>query len=243
MDGSTRGLVGGSFSLEQLDHESLTSLLDASVEEDLNLFDVRRVLGSSECELALDWLERVSHQLSTMFQVLSQQRLFTRQLTDRNKERGTDDTVEVEHVEREEVDFDGDVFRLDVLPLPPAQFLEGKETLLIRAPSDRFGINDERLDTLPDTLLTHSSVRYRMRGMGTYLGQLLDDIGVLDTHILAVPREDLDRASLEVMDLRSLSVVLVLAGELLAFEPIEHFGDRLRGLGEHGLERDTCENG
>lgn len=75
--------------------------------------------------------------------------------------------------------------------------------------------------------------------VGTYLRQLLDDVRVLDTHVLTIPREDLDRSSFEVMDLSALSIVLVLAGELLAFESIEHFGDGLCRLGEHRLERDT----
>lgn len=84
-------------------------------------------------------------------------------MTDRYTEgEKTDYAVEVEHIEGKEVDFDGNVLRLDVLPLPPAQFLEGKKTILLRTPSDSLCINDKRLDALLDALFTHSSVRSRI---------------------------------------------------------------------------------
>ena len=73
--------------------------------------------------------------------------------------------------------------------------------------------------------------------------ELSDELGVLDRHVLAVAAEDAHAAVLEEVDLGALAVVLVLAREVLALEPVEHLRDGLGRLGEHGLERDACERG
>ena len=77
----------------------------------------------------------------------------------------------------------------------------------------------------------------------THLWQLRDKLGVLDRHVFAVAREDADAAIFEVVDLRPLAVVFVLARELLALEAVEHFRDGFRRFRQHGLERNTCESG
>jgi hypothetical protein len=64
---------------------------------------------------------------------------------------------------------------------------------------------------------------------------VLEEIWVLDAHILAVPGENC-QLSIVVVNLCTLSIVLVLAGELLALEAVEDLRDCLRRLGEHGLE-------
>jgi len=69
---------------------------------------------------------------------------------------------------------------------------------------------------------------------------LVDEIRVLDRHVLRVAREDAQLAVVEAVDLRALAVVLELAGELAILEAVEDLGDRLGRLGEHGLERDAC---
>lgn len=51
--------------------------------------------------------------------------------------------IQVQQIESKQVNFDLDILGLDVLPLPPTKFLEGKETFLIFIPSDSFGVDHE----------------------------------------------------------------------------------------------------
>lgn len=67
--------------------------------------------------------------------------------------------------------------------------------------------------------------------------QLLDQVRILLAHVLRVPAEHRDAPVGQPVHLRALAVVLVLAREPLALEPVEHLADRLRGLRQHRLQR------
>lgn len=71
---STR-LVTRAFALEHLDHEPLASVLDRLIEEDLDLVDRRGVVRLGERELALDGLQVLAQEETTISQVLLQERL------------------------------------------------------------------------------------------------------------------------------------------------------------------------
>lgn len=76
MNTSATRLVARALSLEHLDHQPFAAILDALVEEDLDVLDVRRVVRSRECKLSFDGFERFVEQLPTPVKVLSQQRLW-----------------------------------------------------------------------------------------------------------------------------------------------------------------------
>lgn len=61
-------------------------------------------------------------------------------------------SIEIEEIEREQVDFDGDVLRFDVLPLPATEILERQKPVLLWIPRDRLGINHERSNSFFDSL-------------------------------------------------------------------------------------------
>lgn len=111
---------------------------------------------------------------------------------------------------------------------------------------------------------TKMRIREREGRVETYPRQLNHQIGILDAHVLRVSTEDGEgsigfsmnlfpkpeprvsfvlfrrrRGRKKQTNLSSLSIVLVLARELLPFEPIENLGDGLGRFGEHGLERHT----
>lgn len=46
-----------SFALEQFDHQPFTAVFDTVVKEDLNILDIRCILGSSECKFPFDRME------------------------------------------------------------------------------------------------------------------------------------------------------------------------------------------
>lgn len=74
----------------------------------------------------------------------------------------------------------------------------------------------------------------------TYPGDLLNEIGILCTHVFRITTEDSKLSVLQKMNLGSFSVIFVLASELLSFEAIEHFSDSLGWLGQHWLEWNAC---
>lgn len=129
--------------------------------------------------------------------------------------------VQVQQIKGKDVDLDLDILCLDVLPLPLAQLLERQDLAHFLVPCDRLRVEHEALRLLFDSLL-----------------HVFDEIRVLDTHVFAVPRED-GQLAVIVVNLRSLSIVLVLAGELLPFEPVQHFCNRFGRLGQHRLQRYT----
>jgi hypothetical protein len=61
-------------------------------------------------------------------------------------------SIQVEQIESKEVNFDFDVFYLDVFPLPRRKFLELEQTFLFGVPSDSFAIDHERFCTFFDAL-------------------------------------------------------------------------------------------
>lgn len=66
--------------------------------------------------------------------------------------------------------------------------------------------------------------------------QLFDQIRVLLAHILRVAAKHPNRAVGEQVYLRSLAVILILAGEAFVLKAIQHLPDRLCWLGKHGLQ-------
>lgn len=70
----------------------------------------------------------------------------------------------------------------------------------------------------------------------THVWQLLDEIGILFTHILRIPAKYPDTTTVKLVNLCALAVVLVFTRESLVLEAIKDFANSLRRLGKHRLE-------
>ena len=149
--------------------------------------------------------------------------------------------VQVKQIKGKHANLDLDVLNLDILLLASHQLLEGKYCFLLHIPSNGFAIQDEAFSALFDPCR-----------------QFAKDVWVLLAQVFAVAREDVRNASITLacsrrnggselfvgimgneVDLRSLAVVLVFAGEVLALEAIENLTNRFGRLRKHGLERHT----
>lgn len=60
MNRPSRRLVRRTFSFQHFHHQPLAALFHTLVEEDLNLFNTRRIVRSRERKLFLDWLQMLS---------------------------------------------------------------------------------------------------------------------------------------------------------------------------------------
>ena len=68
-------LVRRVLSVEHLDHETFARVLNALVEEGLNLFNGVRITALGECKLPLDSLEVLSEQIPSTSEILLEQSL------------------------------------------------------------------------------------------------------------------------------------------------------------------------
>ena len=73
IDAAPGRLVEACFSLEHLDHQTLTAIFDALVQECLDVFRLLTVRRFGKLKLKLDWLKMLSQKLSPFCQVFSQQ--------------------------------------------------------------------------------------------------------------------------------------------------------------------------
>jgi hypothetical protein len=75
MNRASARFVRRAFTFEHLDHQPLATLLDALVEEDLDLLDAGRVLGRCESELLFDRLEVLAEETTAFLEILAEKRL------------------------------------------------------------------------------------------------------------------------------------------------------------------------
>mmetsp|Transcript_1528 Transcript_1528/g.4314 ORF Transcript_1528/g.4314 Transcript_1528/m.4314 type:complete len:614 (-) Transcript_1528:348-2189(-) len=130
--------------------------------------------------------------------------------------------VEVEQVEGEDLALDLDVVEGDVLLGALAQVLECLELARLLVVAHGLAVDDEGL-----------------RGLQHGLGELGDYVRVLARHVLGGAGKDLEVSRGRLVDLRTLPVVLVLAGEGALGEAVQHLLHALGGLGQHGRHRDA----
>jgi hypothetical protein len=218
-------LIPALFTIQHLHHQALAGRLDRLVEECLDLVQLLAVHGRGERKLALDGLEGLVQQLPALPKRLLHDRL----------------PVQVQQVEGKHAHFDFDIFHLHVLLLPRHELLEGQHLLLLHIPCYRLAVQHEALRVLLDP----------RRELG-------EDVGVLLGQVFRVSREDGRYAATDllggvrrrlaelfvrvlgdVVDLRPLTVILVLAREGLAFEAVEDFGNGLGRFCQHGFEGDA----
>ena len=72
-----------------------------------------------------------------------------------------------------------------------------------------------------------------------HFGKLLKQVRILGTHVLRVATEDRKCAIWKLVNLSSFPIVLVFAREPFPFKAVQNLSDRLRRLGQHGLQGDT----
>ena len=122
--------------------------------------------------------------------------------------------VQVEEIKRKQADADLDVLDLDVLALPPAELLEGKQLRRVLVDGHRLGVEHERLRALFDALWGAAvsprglSDRAQARGAPwrklTHPGQLLHQVRILFAHVLGVAAEDRDGTIRKLVDLERI---------------------------------------
>jgi hypothetical protein len=218
-------LIPALLAVQHLDHQPLARSLDRLVEERLDLVQLLAIHRCGEGKLALDRPEGLVQQLAAL------------------PERFLHDSlaVQVEQVKREHAHLDLDILHLDVLLLPRHQLLEGQDLLLLDVPRHRLAVQDEALGVLFDPS------RQLGKHIGVLLGQIFrvsrEDGGYAFANLLGGAHGGLAELFVcvfgDIVDLRSLTVVLVLAREGLAFEAVQDFGDGLGWLCQHGLEGNT----
>ena len=142
VDTPSTGLIGRGRGREHLDHQSLTSIFHALFEESLNLVGRTAVGGFCKIEFRLDRLKVLTKQLSPFFQLLCQQTL-CRISGSRRILNEAHLSVQVQKVEREEMDPDSDILRSYILAFSPTQVLERKELLRLEVKCDSFRVDNE----------------------------------------------------------------------------------------------------
>jgi hypothetical protein len=218
-------LIPALLAVQHLDHQPLARSLDRLVEERLDLVQLLAIHRCGKGKLALDRPEGLVQQLAALPERLLHDSL----------------AVQVEQVKREHAHLDLDILHLDVLLLPRHQLLEGQDLLLLDVPRHRLAVQDEALGVLFDPS------RQLGKHIGVLLGQIFrvsrEDGGYAFANLLGGAHGGLAELFVcvfgDIVDLRSLTVVLVLAREGLAFEAVQDFGDGLRWLCQHGLEGNT----
>ena len=141
------------------------------------------------------------------------------------------------------------------LALARAEHLEGQNVLGLAVPRHRLAVQDERLDARFGRLHTQmrgaepqrrplSSENARPPSLAilfeTHRGHAVDEVRVLAGQVLRVAAKDHDLPVLELVDLVAFAVVLVLAGEPHVLKAVQHFGNALGRVREHGLDRNAC---
>ncbi len=130
--------------------------------------------------------------------------------------------VQVQQVKGKEADANGDLTFVDVLALSSAQHLEGQNLLGGDIKGDRFTVEDKVGHIGADNLVNQ-----------------LDDVRVLFSVVLLVSAVDVGVLVVVQVNLRPLTVVLVLAGELGAFKSLQDVLNSLGRVRQHWLQRNA----
>src|SRR5690606_10793062 len=112
------GFIPALFAIQHLDHQTLARCLDRFVEECLDLVQLLPIHVCGKGKFALNGLERLVKQRTTLPEWLFHHRL----------------AVEIEEVESEHAHLSLDVFCFDVLLLTRHELLEGEDLLLLDIP-------------------------------------------------------------------------------------------------------------
>ena len=140
--------------------------------------------------------------------------------------------IQVQEIKPEQLDSHTYVRCLHVFTLSPTQLLERKEPafrvacLIPRLPCHSLGIQHKALNIFSATTQT--------------MGNLHDQIRVLDAHVFRVPAEhthlQLPIAAAKTVHLCTLTIVFVLARKSMCFEPVKYLADGLCRLRQHRFE-------